>query len=432
MRAQSLKLSFAFNLAGMAVPIAVALVTIPLYLQTMGESRYGVLAIAWLLLGYAGFLDLGLSRATANALARLAEAPLIERGRLIVSALYLNSLLGIAGGGVIAVLGGMVFQWWFDLPPDLAAEAAAALPWLGAMLPMALLSGIAIGALESKERFLAANVLQVTGSTLGQVVPVIIAMHVGPGLDLVIPAAFAMRLVSLVLILGVLAHSERIRPYRFDPKVGRSLFQYGAWVSVTGVVGPILTSVDQVIIGAKLGTAAVAHYAVPMNLTVKAQGVAAALARTMFPRFSRYDSAAAIDLAERSTVTLAYGFGAICGSAMILAGPFLEVWINPEFAAQATPVAHILILGAWINGLAFLALFLVQGQGRPDLAARIHLAELLPFLALLWLLVQAYGLEGAAVAWTLRVGIDALVFFWVSGQRSRRMLRLLPAAGLLL
>lgn len=427
-----LKKNFAYTVIGMATPVIVALATIPIYIHHIGEERYGVLSIVWLLLGYFGFLDMGLSRASANALAKLRDAPDAERSRVFSSSLYLNLGLGVGGGALIYFAGSYLFRTQFNLSPDLWTELAGGMPWVAAMLPLALVSGVGFGALESRERFLAVNLLQMTGSAAGQVVPALCAVFISPSLEWVIPAAFLIRLLTTMQVFWYLSRVDRLRLTRYDRGQGRALFRYGAWVSVTNIVGPILTSLDQFIIGSKLGPAAVSHYSVPMNLTTRVQILAAALSRAAFPRLSRYGKEEAVDLAERSIRGLAYLFGAACVGALFLVEPFLALWISPAFGQVATPVAHILLTGAWINGLAFVALSLLQGQGRPDLAAKMHVLELVPFIGVLWLLIDRFGLPGAAAAWTLRVGVDALLMFHLSGLRWRRLWTLLPAGLLVL
>ena len=64
MSTRPLRTNFVVNLLSPSARIAIALVTIPIYIHHLGYSRYGVLTIAWILVGYFGFLDLGLSRAS--------------------------------------------------------------------------------------------------------------------------------------------------------------------------------------------------------------------------------------------------------------------------------------------------------------------------------------------------------------------------------
>lgn len=432
MKQRGVRANFLFNMGGMAVPVIVSLVTIPIFIHHIGEARYGVMSIVWLLLGYFGFLDFGLARASANALAKLADASAEARGRVIASAIYLNSGLGLLGAVAIFLAGGLLFRDVFGLPPEIWAEMRQALPFVAGMLPLALVSGVGLGALESRERFLLANILQTVGTAAGQVIPALCAIYWRADLSVLLPVSFAVRLLSVLAIFIMLARHEQLRLYRFDGQLGKRLFGYGAWVSVSNIISPILTSLDQFLIGAKLGAAMVPFYSVPMGLSSRVQIVAGALARAVFPRLSRYERAEAVQLTEQATITLAYVFGGVCAAALFLVQPFFTLWISADFAAQATRVGQVLILGSWINGLALIALSLIQGQGRPDLAAKVHTIELLPFIGLLWLMIQQCGLVGAAIAWTIRVSVDALLLFWLGGLRAGPLVRVLPAVVLLL
>ena len=61
--------------------------------------------------------------------------------------------------------------------------------------------------------------------------------------------------------------------------------------------------------------------------------------------------------------------------------------------------------------LSYLTTAAVQSAGRPDLIAKLHLMEMPFYLPILWWLIGAYGIEGAAVAWVLRAAVDLLIQF---------------------
>jgi O-antigen/teichoic acid export membrane protein len=421
------------NVLGLMLPIAVSFVTVPLYIHAIGAARYGVVTLTWILLGYMGVLDFGLSRAAANALGRLSNASSRERGPVLVTTLYLNLFFGLIVSASLYGVGGAFLWRWFPLSGELAQEAVAAFPWMVPMLPLSLLSAVAIGALDSRERFLLSTTLGCCGVILGQVLPLVCVMIFGPSLTVIIPALMLVRLGVVAAMLAIVLWVERpIASLAPDLAWARKLFGYGAWVSVTSVISPILDTFDQMIIGRMLGVASVAHYAVPMNLAIRSQVLAQALARTLFPRLSREAIETGRHLTGRAALSLIYVFGAVCGPAIVVIGPFLDLWVGREFARASTTVAQILMLGAWMNGVALLPYNQLQAQGRPNVTAYLHMIEIVPFLFCLWLFIQHGGLPGAAAAWTLRVGADCLALLWLARSLHGMALRALPAVGLML
>ncbi|HLL30472.1 MAG TPA: hypothetical protein VK403_05705, partial [Allosphingosinicella sp.] len=92
-----------------------------------------------------------------------------------------------------------------------------------------------------------------------------------------------------------------------------------------------------------------------------------------------------------------------------------ELWIGEALAAQAAPVALILIVGAWANSFAQAPFVMLQASGRPDLASRLLVAEIVPYWAALIGGIHAFGLVGAAAAWALRAIVDTLLLYAFAG-----------------
>src|SRR5579871_5117461 len=66
---QRLARNSAWNLLGQVIPLAVALVSIPVLIHHMGTERFGILTIVWMITGYFGLFDFGLGRALTQMVA---------------------------------------------------------------------------------------------------------------------------------------------------------------------------------------------------------------------------------------------------------------------------------------------------------------------------------------------------------------------------
>jgi O-antigen/teichoic acid export membrane protein len=432
MSKNSLKRNFIVNLLYPSVRIAVALVTIPIYLRHVGEARYGVISIIWVLLGFFGFLDLGLSRAVTNALAKLRGAPQTQRARVLLTTFGLNLAIGLIGGGVLYLFGGFLLKYFISVPEALTPEVSRSLPWITCLLPLTLTATAGAGALDSRELFLLVNLLQIASMSLSQIAPVIMAVFVSPSLMVVIPTIVVAQALGSIAIVACVYRLEGPFSLRaVDWSEARKLLGYGGWMAATNMINPALASADQFIIGSAMGVIAVAHYAVPMNLVLRSGFIPWAFGRTFFPRMSSLSGDAAFALGARALSSMAYGFAVVCAPAIVLSPTFFRYWIGADFAMISAPVAQILFPGMWMSGLSLVGFTLLQSQGRADLTGKLSMLEFLPFLAILWALTVRFGIVGAAFAWSLRCTADALAIFWASGMTRRHLLPLLPPGALL-
>ena len=402
------------NLAGLLIPTAVSLATVPLYLRWIGEVRYGVLLLAFTLLGYFGAFDLGLGRAVAQRVARQESGE--ERNRTFWTAFILSVGMGVLGGIVLYFLGHWLFAEIFQIPGALRGEAQKAIPWLAAIVPLIALISVLAGTLEARQAFLSLNASQIIGVIGLQTFPLISVAFGHGSIAALIAAALAGRLVGVLVMFWLTA---RRLPFVGWPALHRAeigpLLRFGGWISVSGAVIPLLTIIDRLVIGARLGAAAVTAYTVPFNLTQRLTYLPYALSTTLFPRFSQAQGDDAKGLLRQAVTALTAIQTPFIVLAILLMHPFLTLWIGAALAAKMAPVAIILLLGIWINGPAYIPYAYMPAQGRPDLMTKFYLAELAPFLLILWALIAWLGIVGAALAWAIRSSADAIFCFAATG-----------------
>jgi O-antigen/teichoic acid export membrane protein len=422
-----------FNLGGAVIPLTVSLVTVPIYLNRIGDARYGVIAVVWVLFGYFALFDFGLGRATTYHIARLKNSSPGDTERIFWTAFFANAIFGFFGAALLLLIGPSIFREILSVPPELQAETLAALPWLALAVPVLTMTSVAFSALEGQERFLSINVVAASTTILSQLAPLAWALWRGPDLFALIAAIVLSRLAGLtVAFLACFRLLPLTRVHYPDGVRFRTLIKYGGWITITGLLAPFLTTIDQLMISASLGARFVTYYAIPYNLANQISVLPQSLSRTLFPRFSMLEQDEGRQMAVEALLALAASLTPVIVFALGILRPFLRLWLGPSLAEISAPIGSVLLLGMWANGLAFIPFALLRGQGRPDLTAKFHLLELLPYILALWFGIKLAGLQGAAWAWTARVVADLLLLFVAARVFSRRCVLLIPTAVFIL
>jgi O-antigen/teichoic acid export membrane protein len=414
-------------IVGTLVPTVIGLVTVPAYLSVIGQARFGVYVIVGLVIAYFALLDRGLNAAVQNEVARLDPKAADARAAVVWAAVVLNAVIGVIAGAGLLVIGWLLFGHVLSLSGDLRAESIDALPALAACVPLSTVLAVFQGGLIGRERFGTVAVLDGIRMTALQLLPLAFAYWWGPelvwlALGLLAATGFS-TVCYFTACLGVaLAPRLWARPSRV---VAARLFHYGKWVTVTSVLSPLLDMSDRMVIATIRGPTAVTIYSIPYNLASRLLIIPFSLIRVAFPRFSAIGDDDSRALGGRALAGLAALTAPLAVLGATLAAPFLELWIGGDVARNAAPIAAVLFAGVWVNGLGYVPYTLLQARGRPDLPARFHALEFVPFLIVLAIGVKFGGPLGAAVAWSSRVLFDTALLLTaarLTWLRDRRLL----------
>jgi O-antigen/teichoic acid export membrane protein len=399
----SVKRNTGYNLAGAVIPVALSFLTVPLYLHLVGAERYGVLAIAWLLLGYFGIFDMGMGRATSFRIASLKDGSAADRADVFRTAIGINLGIGVVGGLVLWGAGYWFFGSIFKVSAALRSETLAGLPWLAASVPVATLTGVLTGALQGREQFLQTNTVSVVSTILFQLFPLGVAWMIGPHLGGLLGAAVLARIVG-ILILWVMCHRALTKGQspRWRQDQARGLLAFGGWVAVNGSIGPLLIMADRFMIGAILSARAVAVYTIPFQLAQRSTMIPNALNNALFPRLTASSPAERLVILDKAISAVAALLTAPVFVGMFIMKPFLILWVGPEIGNDAARIGVIVMIAFWANSFAAVYFTYFQARGTPSTITKILLAQVVPYLALLWFVLRDYGLEGAAWLFLVR------------------------------
>jgi len=403
-----------YNVLGQGLPLIVGLAAIPVTVQALGPARFGLLGLAWAILGYIGVLDLGLGRATTKFVAEyLAARDAARLHGVTTVAVASQTAMGVLGGVGLALIVPFLAGSVLGVPPALSAEARRMLFALALSVPFVVLSASLRAILEAAQRFDLVNLIRTPTSAAVLIVPAVAAAF---GADLP-------RIVLLLLLVRIAACwatsvviPRAIPGFRWTLDAGwaalRPLLGYGGWVSVSNVVSPLLVYLERFLLASLAGVAAVAYYTAPYEAVTRLLIVPAGLAGALFPALSATavmppGPAAHERLLGRPLRFLLLALAPPLVLLIACAGPLIGLWLGPAYAARSTTAFAILAAGVLVNGLAHLPYAYLLGRGRPDLPAKFHLLELPLYIAAGWFLIQHLGVSGAALAWTLRVTVDA-------------------------
>ncbi len=423
----------------MCAPMAVALFAIPLLIKGLGTERFALLSLVWMLVGYFGVFDLGLGRALTKIIAeKIGKHGPREVAASFWTAMTLMLGLGILAGFIVYFGSPWLATKALKIDPTLQLETLRAFRAVAWGLPVLITVTGLVGSLEACHRFPLVNMIRIPTGAFTFIGPLLV-LPFSRSLYAVVLVLLAGRLIEWFLFfIACLRAVPGVRNgFSFHAREAPHLLGFGGWMTVSNIIQPLMVHIDRFLIGSLRAVADVTFYVTPAEIIVKILILPRAWVSVLFPTFAAEfrDSPEATGRLFAQSVRLLM---ALLFPVVLLLVTFapegLTLWLGPEFGLRSAPVMRWLTAGVFLYSLSFVPTSLLQGTGRPDLTAKLHLIELPLYLGSASLLILHYGIVGAAAAWVLRASFDLAGTAWMAARRapgSGASLRRVSAAALL-
>lgn len=412
----------AWNLAGLSLPLTTAALTVPHLLNALGGEKFGLLALAWGLIGYASALDMGIGRAVTQMMARLrATADYTDIGEILHTAAIITMTAGIFSGVCIAIFamrdGYSVINVAFVSPLELKYSVLL----LAIALPAQAMSATYKGVNEAFQKFRGVNILRILLGILNFGGPFLVSMYTTK-LHWLVFTLVASRIAALLVYrwlafscIRSITHDKGGSAY--SSSVARSLFKFGGWVTLSNVISPMMTQADRFLIASTISAAAVSLYVLPYEIVVQSLILVGAITTSIFPSLAKMIVEQPQEWQSFFLKWLAIVASTMAIACMLIAltlPVILKIWLNTTIPEESIEIGKVLCIGVFANAVGSMFYALLHAQSRTSTTAKIHLIELPLYLISLIMMLDKFGPVGAAYAWVGRMIFDALVLAYQS------------------
>jgi O-antigen/teichoic acid export membrane protein len=424
-----------------AYPIGMLLVA-PVVLHKLGPAEYGLWIVATAVVSTGGIVASGFGDANIQHVASLRSSGNKRALEHVVrSMMGINLTLGI----LLSLLG------WLLAPvaarhimaSDMAQQHAClvSLRIASCLMLVRAMESVSISTYRAFEQYGAAVRISIAVRLLSLAAIGVLAYN-GHG-------TVSMMAVSGVMVtLGTWFQLHRLRTFlnvrslrpAFTREAARALFSFGIFSWLQAVAGVILGQVDRLLLGVSLGAAAVASYALCIQLAQPIFGFAAAGLHFLFPYLSgRANNISTQQLKKTLLKAFVSNLLLVAAGTALLLGfgvHLLHAWAGEEIARTAAPIFPIVVIGSALLGLSVTGNYALLAFGLVRTAAWINVTGGAVMLLLMWFLLHRSGVHGLALARLCYGALSLLVYLPLMRRLSGKQVNVVetaatPQAGLL-
>jgi len=397
-----------YNLLGYGIPLLVALVLIPPLIKDLGEEKFGILSLCWV-------LDFGIGRALTKIVAeKIGLNKTDEIPGLFWTSVFLMLAVSLMVTIVLIIFTPSLVSSVFKISKELHGETINTFYVLAATIPVVTTTAGLRGVLEAYQKFGIINIIRTTLGIFTFLAPLLCLIFTNSLVWIVIALSAIRIIVWIVYLFQCFKVNDgiKISKIRFNSSLIKLVLKLSGWMTVSNIVGPLMLHLDRFLIGGLISATAITYYATPYEVVTKLLLIPGALTAVLFPAFSTnyiINPDHAKKLFSRGIKFIFIFLFPIVLLLITFAYEGIDVWLGTTFAEKSTLVLQLLAVGVLLNSIAYIPFSFLQGIGKPKIPAIINLIELPFYVGAMFFAINKLGINGAALVWFLRVLVDLII-----------------------
>ncbi len=407
-----------YNLLGNVVPIIFAILFIPPLIEGLGTERFGILSLAWMIIGYFSFFDFGIGRGLTKIIAeRIGLNQTEQIAKIFWSSIFLMLAVSLFAVIIISFFIPTIVNL-FNISPDYHKETIDTFYILALSIPLVTTMAGLRGTLEAYQKFAIINILKIFLGAITFLGPIIVLIITNSLFWIVLFLIF-IRIVIWFLYLNqcLKTNKELKKEIKFNFNAIKPVLKFSIWITIGNLIVPVILYSDRFLIGVLISAAALTFYVTPYELITRSMMIPVALSGVLFPLFSagffsNPETTKKIFLrGVKFTFLIMYPFVLLV---ITFAYEGINLWMGKEFADNSSLILQLLAIGILMNSLSLIPNNFFQGIGKPRIPTLINLFEFPIYILLMWYLITIYGIRGAALAFMLMATTDTVAMYIVA------------------
>lgn len=394
------------NIAGQASNVVLALVCTPFYIKLLGVEAYGLIAFFLTVQLLMQALDLGLGGVVNREMARSLAAPPPDLATFVRTLEGWYWMLGLMLGMLAYLALPAISSAWLKPEGVQHVQIEAAARVFSALVALQWPLSFYVNAVSGLQKQVAVNTIQIPFSIVASVGGLLF-IWLGPrSVAWLFAWQACVSLAGLLFMRGYFwqhAPVERSGAVR-DARVLLRHWRLALGMNGIAVTGLLITHLDKIILSRLLPLESFAHYSLAVTVARGLYVFISPVFSAYLPRLSalvaRGDAPSLRHCYHTATQTMAVMIVPLALVLALYARDVMELWLrNSPLAASVAPLAALLLIGTFFNGLMNVpfALQLACGNTRIGLVTNLVLVALL--VPTLIVVATRFGALGAAAMW---------------------------------